>query len=161
MTVTALVGNPRPRSRTHTAAVELRDALAGGGDTALVDLAELAGELLDPDSAARRDALATVAESDVLVVASPTYKATYTGLLKLFLDGYGPSPLAGVEAVPLMVGAAPHHALAVDVHLTPLLLELGASVPRRGLYVLESELADFAGRAREWASLSPTAARTG
>ena len=105
-----------------------------------------------------REALATVAESDVLVVASPTYKATYTGLLKLFLDGYGPSPLAGVEAVPLMVGAAPHHALAVDVHLTPLLLELGASVPRRGLYVLESELTDFAGRAREWASLSPTRA---
>ena len=92
------------------------------------------------------------------MVASPTYKATYTGLLKLFLDGYGPSPLAGVEAVPLMVGAAPHHALAVDVHLTPLLLELGAPVPRRGLYVLESELAGFAGRAREWASLSPARA---
>jgi FMN reductase len=51
-----------------------------------------------------------------------------------------------------MVGAAPHHALAVDVHLTPLLLELGASVPRRGLYVLESELAEFEGRAREWAT---------
>ena len=141
MTVAALVGNPRPASRTHTAALQLRDALAGGADAALVDLATLA-----PDE--HEEARATVAAADVLVVASPTYKATYTGLLKLFLDGYGPAPLTGVRAVPLMVGAAPHHALAVDVHLTPLLLELGASVPRRGLYVLESELGDFEPRAR-------------
>ena len=147
MTVAALVGNPRPASRTHTAALQLRDALADGGDTALVDLATL-----PPD--AHEEARATVAAADVLVVASPTYKATYTGLLKVFLDGYGPAPLTGVQAVPLMVGAAPHHALAVDVHLTPLLLELGASVPRRGLYVLESELGDFEARARAWATAS-------
>ncbi len=145
MTVVALVGNPRPASRTHTAALQLRDALAGGGDTALVDLAELPP---GGDDGAR----AAVAAAEVLVVASPTYKATYTGLLKLFLDGYGPAPLSGVEAVPLMIGAAPHHALAVDVHLTPLLLELGASVPRRGLYVLESELPAFEARARAFAT---------
>jgi FMN reductase len=73
------------------------------------------------------------------------------GLLKLFFDAYGPSPLAGVTAVPLMVGAAPIHSLAVDVHLTPLLLELGASVPRRGLFVFESDLGEFPARAREYA----------
>jgi len=93
----------------------------------------------------------------MLVVASPTYKATYTGLLELFLDGYGPAPLAGVEAVPLMVGAAPHHALAVDVHLTPLLLELGASVPAAALRA-RVPAGRLRGRAREWASLSPTRA---
>jgi FMN reductase len=118
----------------------------GSVRTGLVDLAELGLALLDPDSAARAQALETAAAADVLVVASPTYKATYTGLLKLFLDGYGPAPLAGTLAVPLMVGAAPHHALAVDVHLTPLLLELGARCPARGTYVLESELGDFSTR---------------
>ena len=86
------------------------------------------------------------------MVASPTYKATYTGLLKLFFDGYGPEPLAGTAAVPLMIGAGPAHALAVDVHLTPLLHELGASVPWRGLYVLEAELPDFGARARAFAA---------
>jgi FMN reductase len=145
VSVVALVGNPRPASRTHTAALQLRDALARGAGTALVDLAEL------PPGGDDR-ARATVAAAEVLVVASPTYKATYTGLLKLFLDGYGPAPLAGVTAVPLMVGAAPHHALAVDIHLTPLLLELGASVPRRGLYVLEAELPGFEVRARTFAT---------
>jgi FMN reductase len=154
--VVAVVGNPRPASRTHAAAIELRDALAhaaGGAATGLVDLAELGGELLDRDSAARAQALETAAAAEVLVVASPTYKATYTGLLKLFFDAYGPAPLAGVTAVPLMVGAAPQHALAVDVHLTPLLLELGASVPWRGLYVPEAELPGFAARAREFARI--------
>ena len=144
--VVAVVGNPKPASRTHRAALELRDAIAArvdGAETGLVDLAELAPELLDPGSPARAAALEEAARADVLVVASPTYKATYTGLLKLFLDGYGPAPLAGTLAVPLMVGAAPHHALAVDVHLTPLLLELGARCPARGIYLTEAELGEF------------------
>ena len=145
--VVAVVGNPRPGSRTHAAAVTLRDALAArtGEDaqTGLVDLAQLGPALLDPASEERTRALEAAAGADVLVVASPTYKATYTGLLKLFFDGFGPAPLSGTLAVPLMVGAAPHHALAVDVHLTPLLLELGARVPARGTYVLESELEGF------------------
>ena len=155
MSVVAVVGNPRRGSRTHDAALALRDALAaelGDGDTALVDLPELGSELLDPDSARRADALAITAGADLLVVASPTYKATYTGLLKLFLDGFGASPLTGTYAVGLMVGAGPGHALAVDTHLTPLLLELGASCPWRGLYVLESELPAFPEPARDWAA---------
>ena len=41
-----------------------------------------------------------------MVVASPTYKATYAGLLKLFLDRLGGESLAGVTAVPLMLGRA-------------------------------------------------------
>jgi FMN reductase len=150
--VVAVVGNPRPHSRTYAAALELRDAIADGAETGLVDLAEIGGELLDRDSAARARALETAAGADVLVVASPTYKATYTGLLKLFFDAYGPAPLSGVRAVPLMLGAAPVHSLAVDVHLTPLLLELGASVPHRGLFVLETELPGFSARARDYAA---------
>ena len=92
--------------------------------------------------------------AEALVVASPTYKATYTGLLKAFLDRIGTGALAGAPALPLMVGAGAAHALAVDVHLTPLLLELGARVPARGLYVLEAELDEVAARAATWAELA-------
>jgi FMN reductase len=97
------------------------------------------------------DPLAGVAAADVLVAASPTYKATYTGLLKAFLDRYGNNGLAGVTAVPLMVGAAPIHALAPELHLRPLLIELGASVPSRGLYVMEQQLEDLGGVVAKWA----------
>jgi FMN reductase len=46
--------------------------------------------------------------------------------------------VAGVVAVPLMLGAGPGHALAPELLLRPVLTELGASVPTRGLYVLDS-----------------------
>ena len=67
-------------------------------------------------------------------------KAAYTGLLKAFLDWFSTTSLAGVVAVPVMVGAGPAHSLAVEVHLRPVLVEIGATVPTRGLYVLEAEL---------------------
>ncbi|NUS50879.1 MAG: NADPH-dependent oxidoreductase, partial [Nocardioidaceae bacterium] len=80
-----------------------------------------------------------VGAADLVVVASPTYKASYTGLLKLFLDRFaGGTGLRGL-AVPLMLGAAPRHALAGEVHLRPLLAELGAAVPTPALFVLDHE----------------------
>ena len=94
-----------------------------------------------------------MAGADVLVVSSPTYKGSYTGLLKAFLDLLGPSALAGTEAVPVMLGGAPDHKLAVDVHLTPLLLELGASVPARGLSsCLDADVERADELARAWAA---------
>lgn len=107
--------------------------------------------MLDPDDAQARAGVDQVLRADVLVLASPTYKATYSGLLKVFLDRIGTGALAGTAAVPLLLGGAPNHQLAVDVHFTPLLLELGAAVPARGLFVLESELEAFADTARSWA----------
>ena len=74
-----------------------------------------------------------------MVFASPTFKATYTGLLKLFLDQFaGGEGLRGVTAVPLMLGAGPAHALAPDIFLKPVLVELGATTPAPGLYQLDS-----------------------
>jgi FMN reductase len=105
----------------------------------VIDLADVAGELFEPQSKKVIDLLATVADSDLLLVASPTYKASYTGLLKSFFDRYASSALAHSVAVALMTGAAPTHALAVDVHLRPLLVELGASLPTRSLYVVEQQ----------------------
>jgi FMN reductase len=145
--ITTIVGNPRVGSRTRLAA----DAVAGslerlarevGREVELqvVELAELMGELFAFPSEPSDTAVALARASDLLVVASPTYKATYTGLLKAYFDRFGSNALAGVVAVPLMLGGAPVHTLAVDTHLHPLLLELGASCPTRGLFVLESEL---------------------
>jgi hypothetical protein len=50
--------------------------------------------------------------------------------------------LAGQVAVALMVGAGPGHALGPELTLKPVLAELGACCPTRGLYLLESQCAD-------------------
>ncbi|MGP0030852.1 MAG: NADPH-dependent FMN reductase [Acidimicrobiales bacterium] len=143
MNVAVVVGNPKARSRTLRVALAAADALTdrGGAEAArtVVDLADVAPHLFDFDAPVIGPLLETVASSDLAVVASPTYKATYTGLLKAFLDRYGNNALARTVAVPVMTGAAPIHALAPEVHLRPLLVELGASTPTRGLYVTEQE----------------------
>jgi FMN reductase len=76
------------------------------------------------------------------VIATPVYKASYTGLLKSFLDLYGAGGLAGVVAVPLVVSASPAHSFAGEVHLRPLLVELGAVVPTPSLALVEAQLPD-------------------
>jgi FMN reductase len=147
-TVGVVVGNPKPRSRTLNVAEAVAAAAAGavGLDAAervTVDLADYGPQLFDWSSSAVTDAVTAVRGCALAVVASPTYKASYTGLLKSFLDWFGTTDLVGVTVVPLMVGAGAQHALAVEVHLRPVLVELGATLPTRGLYVLESQLDDL------------------
>lgn len=152
---TVVVGNPKPASRTLAAAVEIGRLLAGSiapgpAEPAVVDLAGIAPRLFawdDPDVAA---AVETVMAADLLVVASPTYKAAPTGLLKAFLDRFDRDGLDGRAAVPVMVGGAPIHALAVETHLRPVLVEIGASTPTRGIYLLEGQLGDIPAALESW-----------
>ena len=50
--------------------------------------------------------------------------------------------LAGITAVPLMLGAGPGHALAPEHSLRPVLVELGATTPTRGLFLIDRDFAD-------------------
>ena len=145
MNFTVVVGNPKPESRTLgvalAAAEALADSLSLPAGPAIVDLSVLARRLLLPEPcAAVEDAVDQVLSADLLLVASPTFKGTYSGLLKVFLDRLPSKGLTDATALPLLVMNSPLHALAVGVHLHPLLVELGASVPAPGLAVLESEL---------------------
>jgi FMN reductase len=164
MQIVSVVGNPKARGRTSAAAAAVADLVVahvpGPITSAVVELADLGPKLLgwgDPDVAA---ALDLVYGADVLVVASPTYKATYTGLLKLFLDQIPAGRLSGTFTIPVMVGGAPNHALAVEVHLRPVLVEVGAAMPTTGLYLLESQLDDV-GLVLDawWESAGPIVAR--
>ena len=160
MSVVVLVGNPKPRSRTYQAAHLVAEKLVGQPPELSVDLADLGAALLDWSDARVAEIVAAVQASDLAVVASPTYKATYSGLLKAFLDRLGTGSLAGKTAVPVLLGGAPNHQLAVDVHFTPLLLELGAAVPVRGLFVLEADVDGFPAFAAKWAAANaPVLAR--
>lgn len=137
-----VVGNPKPGSRTLQAALRLATLLTGAAPDLAIDLADLGARLLDWGDAGIAETVETVRRLDLLIVASPTYKATYTGLLKLFLDRFPNNALDGVVAVPLMLGAGPGHALAPEAYLRPVLSELGASIPTRALYLLDSAYDD-------------------
>jgi FMN reductase len=141
----ALVGNPRRGSRTARLARSLLEAVADGAPVRVVDLAdelEVRGSPFGADAAARwAEPLAAVRSAPpLLLVATPTYKGSYTGLLKSVLDHIGAGELRGTVAIPVITLGGPAHALAADVHLRPLLLELGAVTPTRSLVVTDAEL---------------------
>lgn len=161
--VVVLVGNPRPDSRTRI----LAEATAAGivsaaADTAgltldgprILELAEIGAVSFGPDPARPStvvdDPHGVVRRARLLVVGTPTYKGTYTGLLKVFLDRYGHRELAGVVAVPVAVAAAEPHLQTVTAGLEALLGELGATVPVPALAVLEQRLTDPKQLAAEW-----------
>jgi FMN reductase len=135
--IVVLVGNPKPGSRTRDAAERLARGL--GNRSIVIELSNFGAALLDWTNADVHEAIDTVAKADVLIVASPTFKATYTGLLKLFLERFpGQTGLASVVGIPVMLGAAPMHAMAPEMHLKPLLVELGATCPAPSLYLIDS-----------------------
>jgi FMN reductase len=156
LNVVIVCGNPKVNSRTLGVAEEVaRQAAAavGRGDnisTHIIDLGNLGGALFDFSSAAVKAEVAAVAAADLAIIASPTYKATYTGLLKSFLDWFGQTGMANVVTVPVMVGGSAIHALAPEVSLRPLLVEVGAIVPTRGLFILDSELDQLPATIATW-----------
>ena len=165
MSVVVLVGNPRPGSRTRALADAVTEALLGRreerredppGGVRVLELAEVVGVSFGPEPAYGAkdgsDPFEAVRAARLLVVATPAYKGTYTGLLKVFLDQFGHKELAGVTAVPVAVAASPAHAEAAAAHLRDVLAELGARVPAEPLAVTETQLPAAAEVAAAWAS---------
>lgn len=126
-------------SRTRAAAELIAERLTGAPPEHVIDVVDLGAGLLgwgDPNVA---EAKRIVTAADSLIVASPTFKATYTGLLKLFLDQFGAGELGQVTTFPVMLGGSYMHALAPELTLRPVLVEIGASCPAPSLYLLDSE----------------------
>jgi FMN reductase len=79
----------------------------------LIDLVTLAPAIFQGDQAAEAEraalesAIELVSSASVVVVATPVYKGSYTGLLKSFLDVLRSQALAGAVVVPVTVSAAP------------------------------------------------------
>lgn len=152
--VVTVVGNPRPGSRTAAAAASVAELLASELGTPyrvdeLVDLVTFAPAIFRGDQAVAAERVALeaavelVSSASVLVVGTPVYKGSYTGLLKSFFDVLPPQALAGAVVVPVTVSAAPSHKLLADLALRPVLAELGASVPTPPVALEERDLDDL------------------
>ena len=91
--IAVITGNPKPQSRTHNVTLAVADALAAEitprPGRLTIDLTEHAARLFDWSDPTLTRLNEEVAASDIAIFASPTYKASYTGMLKAFLDRYG------------------------------------------------------------------------
>ena len=146
MNAVAVSGSPRTPSKSKTLAELTLDAFARAGcATRLIDLATLdADALLARSTSADVDeAIAAVGEARIVVAATPTYRALYTGLLKMFFDLMPQDYLAGKLCVPVQTAGVPQHFLAIEYGLRPLFMSLGG-VPLAGVFATDDQFADGA-----------------
>jgi FMN reductase len=137
-------GSPREPSRSKALLDATLDALSRRGcETTLIDLSLLPADALlaRASHADVDDALATVARAKIVVAATPTYRALYTGLLKSFFDLMPMGFLAGKLCVGVQTAAIAEHALAIEYGLRPLFMSLDG-VPLAGLFATDDEFID-------------------
>ncbi len=85
------------------------------------------------------DALQAVLDAGIVVVSTPIYRATYSGLLKVFFDLLPQDALARKVAIVIATGGGQGHLLAVDHGLRPLLASVGALVVATGVYGTDAQ----------------------
>jgi len=82
-------------------------------------------------------ALALVESASGVVIASPVYKASFTGILKAFLDLLPQTGLKGKATLPLFIGGTIAHLLSLDYALKPVLSVLGSRNILGGVYAID------------------------
>ena len=140
-TVVGISGSPSARSKSRTLLEHALAALAERGATpSLIDLASLPADALlgrrrsdDVD-----DALARVSRATIVVASTPVYRATYSGLLKVFFDLFPINGLADKVAIAIATGGSPAHQLVIDHGLRPLFGSVGAITTPTGIYGTDS-----------------------
>ncbi|MFC9006385.1 NADPH-dependent FMN reductase [Streptomyces microflavus] len=97
----------------------------------------LGAEIAHPAVAA---AVEQVAQADGIVLATPTYKASFSGLLKTFLDLLPQFGFSGKAVLPLATGGSTAHVLALDYALRPVAHSLGARHVVQSFFLLDTHL---------------------
>jgi FMN reductase len=148
--VVAISGSPSPQSKTAALSdYVLRKPVMEQGHTAHIRLVELdACALLrgDVDEPSIAGSIALIARAQGVLVATPIFKASFSGLLKVFLDLLPQFGLAGKVVLPLATGGSPAHVLALDYGLRPVLQSMGARHIVQGVFVPSSQVQDVDGR---------------
>jgi len=130
MKIVGIQGSPSAHSRSASLLAFAQSRLHNVASTVhLIAVRELPAQALlhaQFDDALVRQALAEVAQAQVVLIATPIYKAAYSGLLKAFLDLLPQDALRGKTVLPLATGGSIAHLLALDYALKPVLSALGA-----------------------------------
>lgn len=149
-TVTVVSAGLRSPSSTRLLADQLADAVRtrlGDVDVRHVEVREHAHAIADAlltgfASGELREALDQVESADALVVVTPTFQASYSGLFKSFVDLVDEDALRGTPVLVAATGGTERHSLVLEHALRPLFAHLRAFVLPTGVY---AATADFGG----------------
>jgi FMN reductase len=139
--VVIISGSPTPGSRLNGLIQLVESKLVDKGvKVSHIRVSELPAEALlhaDFKNEAILAALALVESASGVVIASPVYKASFTGILKAFLDLLPQTGLKGKVALPLFIGGTLAHLLSLDYALKPVLSVLGSRNILGGVYAID------------------------
>ncbi|CAB3770110.1 NADH-dependent FMN reductase SfnF [Burkholderia puraquae] len=117
-------------------------------DTRLIELGEIGGRLAGALTRAQVPAdldaqIRAIETADALVVASPVYRASYTGLFKHLFDLVHHEALVDVPVLLAATGGSERHALVIDHQLRPLFSFFQARTLPIGVYASESDFDQY------------------
>lgn len=146
----AILGSVTPPGRFFSAMQWMTDSARAGQpslEAELINLGDCRIGFADgrpPEQ--RQDDTASIVkrvrEADTVVLASPVYGGSYTGVLKNLLDLLPIETLVGKPVGIVAMGATIHHYLGVDWHLRDVLAWFGALVAPTSVYLSAADFAD-------------------
>ena len=114
----------------------------------LVELGQLAPQLAGavwrsqlPDAVERE--LAAVEQADIVVVTTPVFRGSYTGLFKHFFDFIDQDALIDKPVLLAASGGSERHALMIDHQLRPLFSFFQARTLPLGVYATDKDFLDY------------------
>ncbi|CAM4159063.1 NADPH-dependent FMN reductase [Bordetella tumulicola] len=144
MTILMLAGSPSQHSRSTALLRYAAQRLAARGlsgnelglrDVPAVDLIE--GNFNGAAAGALRK---RVSDAQALLIATPVYKASFSGGLKAILDLLDEKSLADKIVLPIATGGSAAHLLALEYSLKPVLSALGARHILAGVYATDRQV---------------------
>ena len=145
----AVLGSATPPGRLHRAVADAVGRLTArpGVQAELIDLGERRiafadgrpADALDDDTAA---VIAALERAGAVVLATPVYRGSFTGVLKNLLDHV---PVAALRDTPtgiIAMGGSDHHYLGVERHLRDVLAFFGAHTLPNAVYLSSRDFAD-------------------
>ena len=148
--VVAVSGSLKLPSRTLALVQEIITSLGAALpiETHLIEVSEIAplfGSALSHDQLPDRvlSDIAAIESADLLVVASPVYRASYTGLFKHLFDFVHHEALIDVPVLLAATGGSERHALVIDHQLRPLFSFFQAHTLPIGVYASEADFTDY------------------
>ncbi|WP_085315777.1 NADPH-dependent FMN reductase [Derxia lacustris] len=144
MPIAFISGSPQARSRSNALLDVVRNHVVAHG--AIVE--DVRARELPPDALLGLEfeappiaaALGRVARANAVVIATPIYKASYTGLLKSLLDLLPQDGLRDKVVLPIATGGSPAHLLAIDYAIKPVLTALGARWIVGSVYASDAQI---------------------
>jgi len=136
----------RTRALVETIVTKATQRLHASGD--VVDIAQLIDVLgttvsFNDFPAAIQAAHDKLRNAELIVIASPVYKASYTGLMKHFFDLLDPKALNGKVAILAATGGSDQHASILDYQLRTLASFFGLYTVPTAIYAKDSEFTNY------------------